>query len=111
MTNGGSLGLSKEDAEFTMTVLEDAKMFDWGSREEYRKRERLVRRVFVGRLSEVWKVNESRELDTEDEFLMRKGWNQVDSSFRFLGVDNKKTTDRFLKSKGWNDVDSGFRIF
>ena len=117
MTNGGSLGLTSEDVDFTLQVLKDAKQLDW-SKDEYKKRERMVSKVFLGRLSEVWKLNNNNSNDwEEDEFLQRKGWNQVDSSFRLLGnVEGKKgtykakTSDPFLKSKGWNDVDSGFRI-
>ena len=110
MTNGGSLGLSQEDEKFTISVLRDAKILYINNKQAYKKRERLVRKVFMGRLSEAWK----EKGETEDEFLRSKGWNHVDSSFRLLGgvsEEPKRKTDKFLESKGWNDVDSGFRIF
>ncbi|KAL7574829.1 hypothetical protein ACA910_010669 [Epithemia clementina (nom. ined.)] len=53
--------------------------------------------------------------DDDNELFRKKGWNQVDSTFRLLGpkqafVSNSDDADDFLKSKGWNSVDSGFRI-
>jgi len=111
LTNEGASGLKTEDAEFIMSVLKDARNLDWGGIEEYKKREKIVNKVLVGRFNEVWKLH-TADQHAEDEFLKRKGWNEVDSSFRFLGSQSDiKQKDEFLESKGWNDVDSGFRIF
>jgi hypothetical protein len=86
----------------------------------------------VGRMSEVWKLNEEyhgmkvdsiKEEEEKDDLFRRKGWNKVDSGFRLWGggdsirldQDKKRPPteplDNFLASKGWNDVDSGFRLF
>lgn len=92
--------IPKQYTSFLTLLLDDAETFSLYSDEDYCIRKRLV------------KLELSRVQNGEDEFLNRKGWNKVDSGFRFLGArsNESKKTDNFLESKGWNDVDSGFRI-
>jgi len=109
MTDGGTLGLSDDDSKFTLTVLNDCKSIC--KKDEYMRRKRIVKQVFIGRLSEAWK-----EIDDDyddDELFKKKGWNKMESGFQMFGgsmESNSKKKDDFLESKGWNDVDSGFRI-
>lgn len=131
MTKGGRIGLQKADIQFTLQVLKDAKTLDWKTG-ELEQRKEAVRAIMVGRMSEVWKLNEDyygmkvdnvKEEEETDDLFRRKGWNKVDSGFRLWGggdsirLDQDKPRppsepiDNFLASKGWNDVDSGFRLF
>lgn len=117
MISGGVKGLEKSDIDFTLEVIEDALFYDCINKLEYTRRVKVVKTVAVGRYSEVWKENDnfwniiSSKPEEEDEFLRKKGWNTMDSSFRVWGPAESEETDSFLDSKGWNDVDSGFRIF
>lgn len=131
MTKGGRIGLQKADIQFTLQVLKDAKTLDWKTG-ELEQRKEAVRAIMVGRMSEVWKLNEDyygmkvdnvREEEETDDLFRRKGWNKVDSGFRLWGGGDSirlnqdkprppsEPIDNFLASKGWNDVDSGFRLF
>jgi pentatricopeptide repeat protein len=131
MTKGGRIGLQKSDIQFTLHVLKDAKTLDWKAG-ELEQRKEAVRAIMVGRMSEVWKLNEEyhgmkvdhiKEEEETDDLFRRKGWNKVDSGFRLWGggdsirldQDKKRPQtepiDNFLASKGWNGIDSGFRLF
>jgi hypothetical protein len=128
MVRGGRIGISKRDIQFARAVLRDAKKLHWEPG-QFEKRKQSVGAVLVGRVSEVWKENESwygmssgPEEEEEDELFKKKGWNKVDSGFRLWGggldeVATRSTdpepedvVDEFLASKGWNDVDSSFRL-
>lgn len=110
VAGGNSLGLNDHDIKFTTRVLTDAAQLDWPSG-YLRRRQRTVRAVFQGRMSEQWKENEE-----EDPLFKKKNWNAIDSGFRLWGgprPENKKKSkkiDEFLESKNWNDMDSSFRI-
>ncbi len=127
ISGGNSLGITDEDVNFTKKVLSDAKHIQWKRGELY-KRQMVVKGVFMGRLSEVWKEDELKygmKSDTQknivrDPLFEKKNWNQIDSGFRLWGgarsfqevepKRSKKKVDEFLESKNWNDMDSGFRI-
>jgi hypothetical protein len=123
MIIGGPMGIDDSDLQFTIEVLRDAKKLDWEAG-QFETRNRAVRGVLVGRMSEVWKENADdygmgfSNDNEEDQLFKKKGWNKVDSGFRLWGGGNavdkqsrkSEAVDDFLKSKGWNDVDSGFRI-
>ena len=133
---GGTLGLDDKDVRFTLAVMRDAKKLDWLPG-QLAKRERAVKSVFMGRISEVWKEDEfgygmmdNTKEEEEDPLFKKKNWNKIDSGFRLWGgsVNGKNTPpknkmmnssrsgaanlgpDEFLESKNWNDMDSGFRI-
>jgi len=121
VSGGNSLGLSDEDVKFTYEVLRDAKKLDL-SPGHFEKRERAVKAVIVGRMSEVWK--EDRVGYGMDEGpLEQKNWNQIDSRFPLWGAANilddvknlgqpaPEDVDQFLESKNWNSMNSGFRLF
>jgi hypothetical protein len=120
VSGGNSIGINDDDVRFTMNVLSDAKNLNW-SRGELKKREMAVKGIFMGRISEAWKEDETRYgLGTEktiDPLFKKKNWNQIDSGFRLWGGGNfdgseKKNApvDKWLESKNWNDIDSSFRI-
>eukprot|EP00978_Attheya_sp_CCMP212_P025502 scaffold82154_cov54-Attheya_sp.AAC.4 len=123
MIIGGPMGIDDSDLQFTIEVLRDAEKLDWEAG-QFETRNRAVRGVLVGRMSEVWKENADdygmglSNDNEEDQLFKKKGWNKVDSGFRLWGGGNdvnkqsrkSEAVDDFLKSKGWNDVDSGFRI-
>mmetsp|Transcript_18983 Transcript_18983/g.29325 ORF Transcript_18983/g.29325 Transcript_18983/m.29325 type:complete len:398 (-) Transcript_18983:111-1304(-) len=107
MVGGGAKGLTKEDIQFTMKVLQDVEDIQWEG-DGYNRRVNLVKGIIVRRFSEAWK-----EEAQEDAFLKSKGWNTIDSGFRLWSNDDGRRPDKadaFLDSKGWNDVDSSFRI-
>jgi len=117
MTDGGVKGLDSDDIDFTMNVLRDSKTYGCFNSQEYNKKVMVVKSIVVGRFSEVWKddsiwdrMSMRRESLEEDEFLLKKGWNSMDSSFRMWPDEERKETDSFLDSKGWDSMDSGFRI-
>lgn len=127
MVRGGRIGLTKRDVQFARSVIRDAEKLDWEPG-QFEKRKQSVGAVLIGRVSEVWKENESwygmasADEEVEDELFKKKGWNKVDSGFRLWGgglgeVDKRRVepeadrvVDEFLASKGWNDVDSSFRL-
>jgi hypothetical protein len=127
MIMGGPMGIDDSALQFTIEVLRDAEKLDWEAG-QLETRNRAVRGVLVGRMSEVWKENEDvygmglSNDNEEDQLFKKKGWNKVDSGFRLWGRGNgedkqyrksrpsAEAVDDFLKSKGWNNVDSGFRI-
>ena len=110
--------LSSDESSFVMSVLRDAEQLQWDDG-QLERRKRAVRAVVGSKLRDVWLSDKTG--NPEIDLFQRKGWNQVDSGFRLLGLSpdaststtkptKKKVVDRFLESKGWNDVDSGFRI-
>jgi hypothetical protein len=128
VSGGNSLGLNDRDIEFTLLVLRDAKQLDWPPK-QFQRRERTIKAVFVGRLSESWKEDENSygmgfggEERVIDPLFRKKKWNKINSGFRLWGGvgssdENKKSEenvspeiDEFLESKNWNNMDSGFRI-
>jgi len=126
MVRGGRIGLNKRDIQFARAVIRDAEKLDWEPG-QFEKRRQSVGAVLIGRVSEVWKENESwygmgPAEEVEDELFKKKGWNKVDSGFRLwgggldevatrkIGPESEGVVDEFLASKGWNDVDSSFRI-
>ncbi|KAL7574830.1 hypothetical protein ACA910_010669 [Epithemia clementina (nom. ined.)] len=119
-----SSDLSKAEIVFAITVLRDAERLVW-PKGFLDRRKRAVRAVLSERLKAMGRNKDSVEMnklvrdmgpkDDDNELFRKKGWNQVDSTFRLLGpkqafVSNSDDADDFLKSKGWNSVDSGFRI-
>jgi hypothetical protein len=123
-------GLSKADVGFLVSVLKDADALVWEDG-QLERRKRAVRAVIVSRISQFGRENEELlsilDLDAkesgEDDLFLRKGWNTVDSSFRFWSnpaADDTQTirgtkkrrreVDEFFESKGWNAFSSGFRI-
>eukprot|EP00560_Eucampia_antarctica_P009898 CAMPEP_0197829456 /NCGR_PEP_ID=MMETSP1437-20131217/5929_1 /TAXON_ID=49252 ORGANISM="Eucampia antarctica, Strain CCMP1452" /NCGR_SAMPLE_ID=MMETSP1437 /ASSEMBLY_ACC=CAM_ASM_001096 /LENGTH=762 /DNA_ID=CAMNT_0043431155 /DNA_START=647 /DNA_END=2935 /DNA_ORIENTATION=- len=123
MITGGRIGVDKADIKFTLDILRDAESLEWPSG-YLERRQKIVRGVILGRVSEVWKLKEDHygmNSKLEDPLFKKKGWNTVDSGFRLWGGGNNEVsetykpsrrskTDEFLESKGWNDMDSGFRL-
>ena len=115
VSGGNGLGLNDDDMRFTSDVFRDAKKLHW-SEGYLRRRERTVKTVFAGRMSEMWKEAK----DYEDPLFKKKNWNKIDSGFRLWGSGtsdkaqkpkkNFSSGDDFLDSKNWNDMDSSFRI-
>jgi len=123
VSGGNSLGLSDKDVKFTYEVLRDARKLDL-SPEHFEKREKAVKAVIVGRMSEVWK-EDTVSYGMDEDPLERHNWNQIDSRFRLWGGSGKNIlddvknlgqsamadADDFLESKNWNSMNSGFRLF
>lgn len=117
------MGLNKRDIQFAKTVIRDAELLDWEPG-QFEKRKKAVGAVLIGRVSEVWKEDESwygMSDEVKDELFEKHGWNKVDSGFRLWGgglggvtrrsePGSERVVDEFLASKGWNDVDSSFRL-
>jgi hypothetical protein len=108
VSGGNALGLHDNDVKFTTEVLRDARQLQWPDG-YLRRRERTVKAVFRGRMSEAWKDEEM------DPLFAKKNWNTIDSGFRLWGDRSERqkptpTADEFLESKNWNDIDSSFRI-
>lgn len=68
----------------------------------------------VKKCAELEKMHQKRQME---QLFRKKGWNEVDSSFRIFGTYqatssnlNDRQGQEWLESKGWNDVDSGFRF-
>ena len=109
---GNSLGLNDHDMKFVTEVLCDARQLTWPSG-YLRRRERTVKAIFRGRMSEAWNEDE-----VVDPLFRKKNWNTIDSGFRLWGGGIEKqrgakkgpSPDEFLESKNWNDIDSSFRI-
>jgi len=122
VSGGNSLGLSDKDVKFTYEVLRDARKLDL-SPEHFERRERAVKAVIVGRMSEVWK-EDTVSYGMDEGPLERHNWNQINSRFRLWGSGNNiledvknmgqsamADADDFLESKNWNSMNSGFRLF
>jgi leucine-rich PPR motif-containing protein len=112
---GRSRSLSKNEAYFITDVLKDAGKLEW-EMSQLQQRRRAVRSVLGENHREVWRRDKEMQgmlQPEDDELFRRKGWNQVNSSFRVWGAlaDTRQASDdEFLKSKRWNRMESGFRI-
>ena len=112
--------LSESEISLIVSVIRDAESLDW-SEGFLERRKRAVRVVLSDclkqmRYGDAYVSKVLSEIDNDDDLFRRKGWNQMDSTFRLLGANtgdmlsSTSNKDEFLKSKGWNSVDSGFRI-
>lgn len=118
--------LKETDIKLAALILRDGENLNW-KLGQLERRKRAIRSVVAG---DGWQDKGLRDLlppitateKKEDDLFKRKGWNEVDSGFRFWdggenkiwdgeGGNEKEDRDDFLESKGWNDVDSGFRLF